>query len=250
MLDNFIGIVLAAGKGTRLKVNKINKVMLELAGKPMISYTLEILKKAGLKKIIIVVGFAKDSIIKYFGNKYVYIEQSRRLGTAHALKCALPKIPANYQNLFVCYSDDTAFYPIHVIKNLLKLYLKEKPQLALLTIIKDNPFGLGRIIRDKDDKITGIIEEKDATVEQKKIKEINTGCYCFNIKFLKKYLPKISKNKIKNEYYLTDIVGLAIKAKEKVSVLTAQHGCYFEGINTKDQLINAQMKMQKRFKNE
>lgn len=247
-MKNIVAIVLAAGKGIRFNAKKINKVMYPLAGKPMIGYTADLLRKVGFEKIIIVVGFAKESIINFLGKKFIYAEQKKRLGTAHALRCALPKIPSDTKNIFACYSDDTAFYPPSVLKRLVKLHLKNKLDLTLLTVIKKNPFGLGRIIRDKKGRMIGIVEEKNATGSQKKIKEINTGCYCFKLKFLKKYLPLIKKDPIKQEYYLTDIVGLAIAAEKKVKALRVSRGDYFQGINTKKQLEAADLKMREKWR--
>lgn len=247
-MKRMVAIVLAAGKGVRFNAKKINKVMYPLAGKPMIGYTVDLLKKVGFEKIIVVVGFAKESIINYLGEKFIYVKQPKRLGTAHALKCALPKLPLDTKNIFVCYADDTAFYPPQVIKKQVKLHLKNKNDLTLLTVIKNNPFGLGRIISDRQGRMIGIVEEKNATTLQKKIKEINTGCYCFKLAFLKKYLPLIKKNPVKREYYLTDIVALAIAAGKKVRTLRISQGDYFQGINTKKQLEAADLKMRKKIK--
>lgn len=241
-----MAVVLAAGKGSRINARNINKVMYPLAGKPMIGYTIDLLNNVGLEKILLVVGFKKDSIIKYFGKKLIYVDQRRRLGTAHALKCALKEIPLKTKNIFVCYSDDTAFYPSGVIKRLLKYHLLNKKDLSILTVVKKNPFGLGRIIRDEKGKLKGIIEEKSTTATQKKIKEINTGCYCFKVEFIKKYLRLIKKDPIKKEYYLTDIVSLAIKKNKKVGSLKVSKGEYFQGINTKDQLKKAESLMKTR----
>jgi bifunctional UDP-N-acetylglucosamine pyrophosphorylase / glucosamine-1-phosphate N-acetyltransferase len=138
-----------------------------------------------------------------------------------------------------------AFYPFQVIKKQINHHLKSQPSITLLTAEKKDPYGLGRIIRDKSGKITGIVEEKNTTEEQKKIKEINTGCYCFDLKFIKKYLPQIKKDKAKGEYYLTDIVDIAIKNNKKVTSIKASRGEYFQGINTRQQLEKADARMQK-----
>ncbi|GAG00147.1 unnamed protein product, partial [marine sediment metagenome] len=191
---------------------------------------------------------AKKSIIDYLGEKFIYVEQKKRLGTGHALKCALPKVPRGTKDIFVCYSDDTAFYPPSVIKKLVNFHLKKGQDLTILTIIKKDPTGLGRIIRDRKGRIIGVVEERNATPFQKKIKEINTGCYCFNLKFLKKYLPLIKKDPIKKEYYLTDIVVLAMLNQSKISTLKIKKGEYFQGVNTKAQLLAAEKKMRRRIK--
>jgi bifunctional UDP-N-acetylglucosamine pyrophosphorylase/glucosamine-1-phosphate N-acetyltransferase len=242
---NPAAIVLAAGKGTRLKAKKINKVMLPLNGKPMIGYTVDTLKKAGFEKMIIVVGFAKQSVIDYLGNNFIYAEQKKRLGTAHALKCALSKIPKDVDNIFVCYSDDSAFYPASVFRSLMKKHLDNKNDVTLLTVIKIDPTGLGRIVRNNKGKIARIVEEKNTTPKEKKIKEINTGLYCFSANFIKKYISLIKKDPIKGEYYLTDIVEIAIKNDKKIATMKIDKGDYFQGINTKEQLTKAAKKMKK-----
>jgi len=117
--------------------------------------------------------------------------------------------------------------------------------LTLLTVRKDDPSGLGRIIRDHQGKIKRIVEEKDASQEEKGIKEINTGCYCFQRQFVKEYLPQIKKNFLKGEYYLTDIVSLGIKGKRKVTAVRIGRGEYFQGVNTKEQFLAAEAKMKK-----
>jgi len=243
-------IVLAAGKGTRINAENKNKVMFRLNGKPMIGYTVENLKAAGFEKIVVVVGFAKESVINYLGDGFIWAEQKKRLGTAHALKCALPKIPKGVKNVFVCYSDDTAFYPPSVFNSLISFHLENKNDLTLLTVKKNDPTGLGRIIRNGKGKIKKIVEEKDANEQEKKIKEINTGCYCFKLGFVKKYLPKIKKNPAKGEYYLTDIVGLGIKGEKKVTAVQIAKGDYFQGVNTREQLRRAEKRMKKQHKDE
>jgi UDP-N-acetylglucosamine diphosphorylase/glucosamine-1-phosphate N-acetyltransferase len=249
-MKNFTAVVLAAGKGTRFNATTINKVMHPLCGKPMLWYTLNLLKKVGFNKIIIVVGFAKESIITYFGPKYIYVEQAKRLGTAHALKCALPKISQEINDVFVCYSDDTAFYTPEIIKKLIKQHEQDSASITILTVDKRDPAGLGRVIRNREGEIMGIVEEKNTTLQEKKIKEINTGCYCFKVDFLKKYLPQVKMNPVTHEFYLPDLVALAIEFKEKLTALKMSKEEYFEGVNTKEQLVKANCKMQEKFKHE
>lgn len=250
MNEDFAAVVLAAGKGTRLNSRKINKVMYQLAGKPMISYTIELLEKAGLKKIIIVVGFAAKSVQDYLGPKYIYAVQKKRLGTGNALKCGLKKVPKGIKNIFVCSSDDTAFYPAIVIKKLMKKHLANNNELTLLTAVKKNPTGLGRVVRDKENRAVAVVEEKNTTLSQKKIKEINTGCYCFRLAFINKFLPEIKRDKLKKEYYLTDILAIAAETRQKVQALRLSKGEHFQGINTKEELIKADLLMRKRKKSE
>lgn len=238
-------IVLAAGRGKRVNSKTINKVMLPLAGRPMIAYTMDLLKSLGLKDIIVVVGFAKETVKKFLGPKYIYAEQRKRLGTGHAVSRGLKKIK-DKTSILVLNGDDSAFYTPSIIRNLLKIHQKKKAKLSFLTLEKNNPFGLGRILRDKSGIPKAVIEEKEATEKQKKIKEVNPGCFVFEVKFLKKYLPKIKKGKI-GEYYLTDLVKLAIINKEKIETLKINQ-IIWQGVNTPEELKEADRLMRERLK--
>lgn len=233
-------IILAAGKGKRMNSKTVNKVVLPLHGKPMIMYTIERLEKLKINPIIIVVGFAKKSILElsYLNKSIIFAEQKKRLGTAHAVSCALKKIPHFVTDSIVLQGDDSAFYKESIIKNLIKRHFEKKADFTFLTIELDNPFGLGRILRDKKGHLIGSIEEKDATEEEKKIKEINPALYIFKIKFLQQFLKKVKKSKITGEYYLPDLIRIAIKHKKKIE--TVQAGKIpWRGVNTKEELEEA-----------
>lgn len=241
MRNNFIigAIILAAGKGKRMNSKKVNKVVLPLANKPMILYIVHVLKDLDINPIVIVVGFAKKSVTQAVGNQVIYAEQKKRLGTAHAVGCALKYIPNHVGNVLVFQGDDSAFYTKEMISNLIKTHLSSDAVLTFLTIELSNPFGLGRVVRDLNGKVVCIIEEKDATDEQKKIKEINPACYIFKNSFLKKYLKMVKKSTTTGEYYLTSLIDIAIKNKEKIK--TAKEGIFsWRGVNTKEELNEAE----------
>lgn len=238
ILKNTGAIVLAAGKGTRLNSTTQNKVMRNIGHKPMIGRTVEILKKVGLKPIIIVVGFGKELIKKYLGGSVKYAVQEKQLGTAHAASCGLKALPKEINNVLVVYGDDSYCYPVNLLAKLVNLHSRENADITILTIEKDNPFGLGRILRDKNDSVVGIVEERNADKKQKEITEINTGCYVFNAKFLNDYLSKIKKNKLSGEYYLTDLVELAVKNKKKLEAVRGNK-IPWRGVNTPSELKEA-----------
>lgn len=246
-MKEITAVVLAAGKGTRINARKINKVMFQLAGKPMISYTIDLLKRSGIKKIIIVVGFAKQSIIDYLGKHFTYAYQRKRLGTAHAVKTALTKIPKGIKDILVINADDSAFYPPRVIKGLIKKHLKEKAGLTFLTVGMRKP-NIARVIRDSQGKILGVVEQQNLKPWQEKIKEINCGCYCFSLDFLRKFLPKVRKNHVSKEYYITQLIEIGIKNKAKVQAFKMDKEDYFHGVNTKEQLLEAERKMQEKLR--
>lgn len=235
---NIAAIVLAAGKGKRMKSKAFNKVVLNLGKKPMILYAIELLEAVQIKPIIVVVGFAKDSVMSVLGNRVIFAEQEKRLGTAHATWCGLKKLNSKISDVLVLNGDDSAFYTENLIEKLTKTHLASGVALTFLTIVLDDPLGLGRIIRDKNGKVLAIVEEKDATEEEKKIKEINPACYLFKRSFLTKYLKKVKKSKVTGEYYLVDLIGLAVSHKEKVEAVKMKE-IPWRGVNTEEELKEA-----------
>lgn len=242
--EKLAAIVLAAGKGVRIKSKKLNKVMIPLAGRPMISYPIDLLKKIKVGKIVVVVGFAKDLVKNFLGPKLVYAEQKKRLGTAHAVGCALKKIPPRLSEMLVLNGDDSAFYQPKIIESLIDKHHDKKADFTLLTIETKNPYGLGRVLRDQRGEIVGIIEEKDASETQRKIKEINPGCYIFQRTFFEKYLPKVRKSPASGEYYLTDLVRLGLEGKERIEGLKVKDLAW-RGINTWEELRAAEKIMRR-----
>ncbi len=236
---NFGAIILAAGKGKRMNSKSVNKVALPLADKPMIVHTVGLLEKVGIKEIVVVVGFAKKSVMNVLGSKVIFAEQKKRLGTAHAVECALKKMPTDVEDVLVVNGDDSAFYSEKIITELMKSHLSSNSAFTFLTIEKDNPFGLGRIVRDSKNELIAIVEEKNATESQKTIKEVNPGCYIFRISYLKKHINKVKKNELTGEYYLTDLVDLGIKNNEKIETLRGG-SIAWRGVNTKDELQEAE----------
>jgi bifunctional N-acetylglucosamine-1-phosphate-uridyltransferase/glucosamine-1-phosphate-acetyltransferase GlmU-like protein len=239
MSNNLSAIVLAAGKGERMNLTGKNKVVLQLAGKPMVLHGVELLGKLNIKPIIVVVGFAKESVIEVIGDKASYVEQKERLGSADAVLSALHEIPQDVNNVLVINGDDSAFYSAELVQKLINKHHSLDAQVTFLTIEVDNPKGLGRILRNGNGNLLAIVEDKDATDLQKKIKEINPQCFIFKVSFLKKYLQKIEKNKNTGEYYLSDIIGIAIKNNEKVQDVPVGK-IPWRGINTKEELEEAE----------
>ncbi len=243
-MENVQAIVLVGGKGTRLGCSDCPKVMLEIAGKPMINYSLANLKKAGFPKPVLVVGFRAEKIEAHLKDKVIYAYQPDQLGTADAVKCAEPYIGKDIKYVLSIYGDDSAFYKPETIKNLINHHLKNKPAITLLTTEKDDPSGLGRIIRGEDGTVIGIVEEKLASKEQKKIKEINTGCYVFDADFLWPALKKIKQNPT-GEYYLTDLIEIAVFAGKKIKAYQIPQDQWF-GINTAEDLTEAEILMRQK----
>lgn len=235
-------IILAAGKGKRMQLATQNKVTLLLGEKPIISHIVSFLKKLHLSPIIVVVGHAKESVIKALQDQDVlFTEQKEQLGTADALRAAMGALPDAVTDVLVVYGDDGVLYSDKqrkIIQQILDEHLSTGSVASFLTIEQENPKGLGRILRNETGDLVKIIEETDATDEEKKIIEINPGCFVFNVDFLKTYLPKLEKNNSTGEYYLTSLIAVGIKNNEKI--LAVKGGTLqWRGVNTQEELEKA-----------
>lgn len=238
-MKTIAAIILAAGKGARMKSKRINKVTISLGNKQMILYIVDRLVELLIVPIIVVVGFAKESVIKVLRDRVIFAHQRKRLGTAHAVMAALRKLPQDVRNVLVLQGDDSAFYTKDIIKSLIMSHLEKKAALSFLTIIVDNPSGLGRVIRNNNGKVIEIVEEKDARDSERNIKEINSACYIFETSFLRQYLKKVKKSPITGEYYLTSLIDIAIKNKQKIEAVAAGK-ILWRGVNTQEELREAQ----------
>ena len=217
------GIILAGGKGTRINTHRVNKVTLPFLGRPLIKYGIELFKGVA-NPIIVVVGAFSHSVKKVLKKeKIVYAFQQKRFGTGHATKVGLDafKNTSNPDLVLVGYGDHMMFYKKETVKRLVKLHEEKKAVVTILTTEYEDPNYLawGRVIRDKKGNITDSIEQKDATEEQRKIKEINPNFNCFSYKFLNENINKIKRSPVSGEYYLPELIKIAIKQGKKVAGL-------------------------------
>lgn len=234
------GVILAAGKGKRFGSKNINKVTLQVAGRPIILYGVELLKKLSIEPIIVVVGFAKESVINALkGEKVSFAYQKNQLGTGNALSFALKKVPKEINNIIVLNGDDALFLSSKIVRNLIGTHLANKAALSLLTIEIDSPKGIGRVVRNKKGNVVAIVEEKDTSTKERTIREVNGLGYVFSIAFLKKYLPKVARSKVTGEYYLTSLVEIAAKNGEKIADFKTGR-IPWRGINTEEDLKEAE----------
>lgn len=237
-----IGIILSAGKGTRINSTSRNKTSIIFHGKPIIRYGIKIFLK-NTEKTLIVVGYHKDSITSSLpsSRKLLTCEQKSLLGTGHAVKTAVEFIEKKRlkpKNILVGYGDHMMFYTNKNIKDLLNMHKKKKPSITLVSVFyeKPNELAWGRILRDKKNKIIDIREQKVASEKEKEIKETNAGLYCFDYKFIKKYIGKLKKNRISGEYYLTDMIKIADKHGKTIESIVLPFKNVGIGINTRKQL--------------
>lgn len=236
--DNVCAVILAAGKGTRMNNGQPSpkpKVLYEVNKKPLISFSIDAVKKAGISKIVIVVGYMADMIKDYLGRDFLYAYQNQFLGTADAVKSALGSIPTSCNTIAVTYGDD--FYDSSDLSNLISKHITEQNKLTLMTAKVENPTGFGRV-KKEDDQLVAVVEEKMATDAEKLIDEVNTGMYVFDLAWLKQSINKVPKNSI-GEYYLTDLVAIARSENAKVGFYLMQNIKHWLGINSPEQLAKA-----------
>ena len=241
--DGFAAIVLAAGRGKRLKAD-IPKVLYEVAGRPMVAYTLQNLRRALIANIILVTGFQADLVVQRMGGAARIAYQPELLGTADAARCGLEKVPTNIETVLVLNGDDSLFYKPETISEVIKMHQEEEAVITFISLEVENPEGLGRVIRDLEGNLVAIVEEKVANEKQRKIREINDGLYVFNRGWLEANLGKVKKSPV-GEYYLVDLVQLAIQQGKKVCVYKLKDVEEWYGINTPDQFEEAKRKKEK-----
>ena len=225
MMNN--AIILAAGKGTRMKT-ELPKCAFPLLKKPMVTYIIEALESISIDQIICVVGHKKEVLQDILKDRVKYAIQEEQLGTGHAVKCALDFIDDNGYTIIL--PGDTPLIDKEILDQLIEVHKSNKNDFTIGTIVLDNPFGFGRIVRDSSNSVLRIVEEKDASEEERKIKEINTGLFLVDNKLLKKALLKIKNNNAKGEYYLTDIVEILSK-EAKIGTFTIKDTYKLNGIN-------------------
>ena len=234
MENNIMAIVMAAGKGTRMKSKK-SKLVQKIYGKEVVKRAVENAQKAGIKDIVAVVGYMKEEVMAVLGDNVKYAFQEEMLGTGHAVMQAKEYLKGKRGKVLVLNGDVPLLRP-ETLNKLVEKSIENKEYATLLTAIYDNPTGYGRIVRDEGGNISAIVEEKDTTDEQKEIKEINAGIYCFDIEELLSALEKISPNNAQGEYYLTDVIQIMNEKGLKTGAVIVEDNTEILGINDRIQL--------------
>ena len=235
----FASIILAAGKGTRMK-SPLAKVMHPILGRPMLSFVIECARQAGTDKIVIVVGHQAESIKEIMNDSgIIFADQLEQLGTGHAVLMAREHL-RDFSGTILILCGDVPLLKLETIEALKEHHISEQATLTVLTTILKNPQGYGRVIKDADQNILRIVEERDACPEEKEVKEINTGIYCVDSGFLFEAVEKIGNRNAQREYYLTDIVGMAVGKGFITKSFIAPDSEEVMGINTQEDLIRAE----------
>ena len=242
-MSNPIAIVLAAGQGTRMQ-SDLPKVLCPILGRPMIHYVLDAVEAVGINRILVVVGYRSDEVRRQLAgrNHLKFIEQTERLGTGHAVQMCRDHF-SEHQGAVLVLTGDSPMVQADSLKHLLDQFDKEHPACILGTLDKQDPSGLGRILRDDTGRFTGIIEERDATDMQREITEVNMSTYLFHAPHLVTSLSLLTNNNQQAEYYLTDCPGILIKEGMDVQALPVLKPCEARTINTVDELKLAEAEM-------
>ncbi len=240
MKNKFAVIILAAGKGKRMDGN-ISKVLYKIGGVPIISKTLQTLEKIKPNQIVVVVGYDRQSVKKIVGKNVSYAYDEKQIGTGNAAKVGLAEVQDGIDTVVVLNGDDSAFYKEQTLKDVIKTHQEQKSVLTFVTLIPRDPTGLGRVVRENGELVR-VVEEKDASAKERKIKETNDGLYVFQRGWLERNISRIKKSKVTNEYYILDLIGHALSQKQKVTTFKLADPEEWHGINTPQDLESANQK--------
>ena len=241
-------IILAAGKGTRMK-SETPKVLHTIFDKTLVGYVIDAVNKTGLAdENFIIVGHQSERVEEYITKQYdnaKCILQSPQLGTGHAVSMALPYLE-EFKGEVIILCGDTPLIQENTLKEFIESHYNKNSDLTVMSAIFNNPTNYGRIIRNSDDSLNSIVEEKDATIEQKAIKEVNAGIYCLNWQKIKPAFNQLKSNNAQGEYYLTDIIKWANEQNLKVNAHILKNNEEIFGINSKTHLAEATKLLNKR----
>ncbi len=238
-------VILAAGKGTRMN-SDLPKVIHKCMDQPMVHYVIKAVKDAGALDVCVVVGYKSKEVKDAIYDIVDYAEQTEQLGTGHAVKCARDFIGTEGDTIILC--GDTPLITGETLVSLIEEHKRRANGVTVLSAIVDDPTGYGRIVRDENGVFQEIVEQKDATVEQQKINEINSGMYIYNSEALAASLDLLSNENSQGEYYLKDTIALIKKIGLKVSAKAIDEDRIYEikGVSTVEQLKEAEEIMKKR----
>lgn len=236
-------IVLAAGKGTRMK-SKYPKVLHKILNKPILGYVTDAVKELTDKKPIVVIGHGGEYIKEYFNNIYIYRTQEQQLGTGDAVKAGMDALEDEEAVLVLC--GDAPMITADILNTMIEQYIKNEAKAIVLSADIDDSKGYGRIIRLNEGPFERIVEEKDATEKEKQIKEVNSGTYIFDRKLLDEALRGLTNDNSQGEYYLTDVLEMFKNNGHKVEVCKSEDNKVILGINNRVQLEEATILLKRR----
>lgn len=240
-------VILAAGKGTRMR-SKLPKVLHKVGGKAMLQHVLDAADAAGAAEKIVIVGHGAGLVESMVGEQGKIVLQAEQLGTGHAVMQTKDAL-AGFTGTAMILCGDTPLLDGEELKKFYEAHVQSGAAATVLTAFMDNPFGYGRIVRDADGNVQGIVEEKDADAQQKLIKEINTGIYCLECPLMFDVLATLTCDNAQGEYYLTDVLTKLNEAGKKVGGVVTEDSDMVMGINSRRQLAEAESVMRVRILN-
>jgi len=240
-----LAIVLAAGKGTRMK-SDLPKVLSEVCGRPLIDFVLDALDQVGVERTLVVVGYRADDVRRKLAgrSRLEFVEQTQQLGTGHAVMVCREAI-GNHDGPVVILAGDSPLTQPVSLRRLLAEFQRGRPAGILGTLHKENPDGLGRIVRDAAGNFQAVVEQKDATEEQRRITEVNMSTYVFDCCELLHALQQINNRNRQGEYYVTDCPGVLQREGKDVRALPVLQPCEALSVNTVDELQVVEATMRK-----
>lgn len=244
MMQELTAVILAAGKGTRMK-SDVPKVLHKVGGKPMLQYVMDAVQYAGAQKQVVVVGYLGEQVRAYVGDEVNIVEQKEQLGTAHAVLQA-KEVLHDFDGTTMIVCGDTPLVDGQELKAFYEQHLASGAAASVFTAILEDATGYGRIVRDVSGNVLKIVEHKDATPEQLAIREINTGIYCIDNQTLFAMIDKIECNNAQGEFYLTDIIDLLVNDNRTVGAIRAKNADSTIGINSRHQLVQVESMMRER----
>jgi bifunctional UDP-N-acetylglucosamine pyrophosphorylase/glucosamine-1-phosphate N-acetyltransferase/UDP-N-acetylglucosamine pyrophosphorylase len=244
--DRTMAVVLAAGKGTRMK-SDLPKVLVPACGRPLVDYVLDALERAGVEQTIVVVGYRGADVRQALAGRrgLQFVEQTEQLGTGHAVQMAAPLLASHHGPVLVVTGDSPMTQPAS-LRALLDLYRQQHPACVMGTLIKDDPSGLGRIVRNAAGEFQAIVEEKDATEEQRRIKEVNMSTYVFDAAALLGALGQLRNDNRQGEYYITDCPGILRAQGADVQALPVLEPCEALSVNRVEDLLVVEAELRRR----
>jgi bifunctional UDP-N-acetylglucosamine pyrophosphorylase/glucosamine-1-phosphate N-acetyltransferase len=237
---NTIAVILAAGQGKRMQ-SDLPKVLHKVAGRPMVEYSLEAATAATKEKPVIVVGHKADLVKSQIGHRADFVFQAQQLGTGHAVLQAEKLLKDQCRYVLVLSADMPLLSP-ETLQRLIAQQRSHPGPITITTIFSDNSHGFGRVVRDRSGQVQAIVEEAVATLDELLIRELNVGVYCFDADWLWKALHQIQMSP-KGEYFLTDLVAIAVSNGLEVQALTLDDPAEALGINTQEHLVEAELLM-------
>ncbi|SFA93866.1 bifunctional UDP-N-acetylglucosamine pyrophosphorylase / Glucosamine-1-phosphate N-acetyltransferase [Acetitomaculum ruminis DSM 5522] len=226
-------LILAAGKGSRMK-SDLPKVVHKINDKCLAEYVIDEVKKAGVDDICLVTGYKEDIVKANINREVSYVNQPEQLGTGHAVMCAKDFLGNEGSVLILC--GDTPLIRAESLKNLMDFHIKNNNMATVLSAKADDPTGYGRIVRNEKGEFLKNVEHKDASIEERKICEINSGMYVFDCQALSNALSHLKNDNAQNEYYLPDAVYIIKNMGQKVDAMMIEDMTEIAGVNTKEQL--------------